>query len=136
MADVLRIVLQDAAQWSRSALRAHPPHDRGFIGFWTIVIAVWTWRSDRRRWMKYLGAGALATVIAQEFSDGIRCCIFCLISTAHAAVGKDIFLHRGLPSRFSPAVNGRKAPRAEKAMTRRPAYSAEHCCRFVCSTFS
>ncbi len=39
-----------------------------FVGFLTIILAVWTWRADRRRWMKYLGVTALGLVIAQ----GIR----------------------------------------------------------------
>src|SRR5579872_1830139 len=42
-----------------------------FIGLLTIVIAVWTWRSDRRRWMKGLGIAALGTVIAQGILGGI-----------------------------------------------------------------
>src|SRR6202030_1111326 len=36
-----------------------------FTGLLTIVIAIWTWRADRRRWMKALGIAALGTVIAQ-----------------------------------------------------------------------
>src|SRR5207249_10925000 len=35
------------------------------VGFLTIVLAVWLWRQDPRRWMKRLGAAALAAVVAQ-----------------------------------------------------------------------
>jgi heme a synthase len=64
-----------------------------FIGLLTIVIAIWTWRSDRRRWMKYLGAGALATVIAQGVLGGITVLYYLppVVSTAHAAVAQTFF---------------------------------------------
>jgi len=62
-------------------------------GLLTIILAVWTWRADRRRWMKYLGAGALATVIAQGILGGLTV-IFLLppsISSAHAALAQTFF---------------------------------------------
>lgn len=64
-----------------------------FIGLLTIVIAIWTWRSDRRRWMKYLGIGALGTVIAQGVLGGITVLFYLppAISTAHAAVAQTFF---------------------------------------------
>lgn len=64
-----------------------------FTGFCTIVIAVWTWFVDRRRWMKYLALGALATIIAQGVLGGITVLRFLppAISTAHAAVGQTFF---------------------------------------------
>jgi cytochrome c oxidase assembly protein subunit 15 len=64
-----------------------------FIGLLTIVIAVWTWRSDRRRWIKVLAAGALATVIAQGILGGITVLFFLppLVSSAHAALGQTFF---------------------------------------------
>src|SRR5438309_6279034 len=34
-------------------------------GLMTIILAIWTWRSEKRRWMRILGWGALATVIGQ-----------------------------------------------------------------------
>src|SRR5579863_4975907 len=36
-----------------------------FVGLLTIILAGWTWFRDKRRWMKWLGLGALGTVIAQ-----------------------------------------------------------------------
>jgi len=71
----------------------------------TIVIAIWTWRSDRRRWMKGLGIAALGTVIAQGVLAELQYCIFCLpaISSAHAALGQTFFCvavrHRDLHRR-------------------------------------
>jgi cytochrome c oxidase assembly protein subunit 15 len=64
-----------------------------FIGVLTIAIAVWTWRADRRRWMKMLGLAALGTVIAQGILGGITVLKFLppAVSTAHAVVGQTFF---------------------------------------------
>jgi cytochrome c oxidase assembly protein subunit 15 len=64
-----------------------------FIGLLTIAIAIWTWRSDKRRWMKNLGIGALATVIAQGILGGVTVLKFLppAVSTAHATVGQTFF---------------------------------------------
>jgi cytochrome c oxidase assembly protein subunit 15 len=64
-----------------------------FTGLLTIIIAIWTWRSDRRRWMKALGIGALATVIAQGILGGLTVLFFLPppISSAHAALGQTFF---------------------------------------------
>src|SRR5947209_4987445 len=40
-------------------------------GLMTIILAVWTWRSEKRRWMRMLGCAALATVIAQGVLGGL-----------------------------------------------------------------
>ena len=64
-----------------------------FIGLLTIIIAIWTWRGDRRRWMKGLGLAALGTVIAQGILGGITVLHFLppAISSAHAALGQTFF---------------------------------------------
>jgi cytochrome c oxidase assembly protein subunit 15 len=64
-----------------------------FTGILTIAIAVWTWISDRRRWMKALALGALATIIAQGILGGVTVLHFLppAISSAHAAVGQTFF---------------------------------------------
>lgn len=64
-----------------------------FVGLLTIVIAVWTWRSDRRPWMKKLGIAALGTVIAQGILGGITVLKLLppAVSTAHATVGQTFF---------------------------------------------
>lgn len=41
------------------------------VGMLTIVLAVWLWLQDRRRWLKWLGIGALAAVILQGVLGGI-----------------------------------------------------------------
>jgi cytochrome c oxidase assembly protein subunit 15 len=62
-------------------------------GLLTIILAIWTWRTERRRWMKYLGWGALATVIAQGILGGLTVLFFLPppISSAHAALAQTFF---------------------------------------------
>ena len=62
-------------------------------GLLTIVLAVWTWRSEKRRWMRILGWGALGTVIAQGVLGGLTVLFFLppAVSSAHAALAQTFF---------------------------------------------
>lgn len=64
-----------------------------FVGLLTIVIAIWTWKAERRRWMRILGVAALGTVIAQGILGGITVLYFLppAVSSAHAAVAQTFF---------------------------------------------
>jgi heme A synthase len=64
-----------------------------FVGLLTVVLAIWTWRTDRRQWMKWLGLAALGTVIAQGMLGGLTVLYFLppAVSSAHAAVGQTFF---------------------------------------------
>jgi heme a synthase len=64
-----------------------------FVGFLSIILAVWTWRTDPRRWMKYLGASALGLVIAQGILGGLTVLFYLppAISSAHAALAQTFF---------------------------------------------
>ncbi len=64
-----------------------------FVGLLTIALAVWTWRVDRRRWMKMLGVAALGTVIAQGILGGITVLFYLppAVSTTHAALAQTFF---------------------------------------------
>lgn len=42
------------------------------VGFMTIILAVWIWRADDRRWLRNLGWAALAAVIVQGVLGGLR----------------------------------------------------------------
>jgi heme a synthase len=42
------------------------------VGLMTIVLAVWIWRADERRWLRYLGVAALGAVIVQGVLGGLR----------------------------------------------------------------
>jgi cytochrome c oxidase assembly protein subunit 15 len=63
------------------------------VGLLTIVLAVWTWRADRRAWMRRLGFAALGLVIVQGILGGITV-LYLLppwVSTAHATLGQTFF---------------------------------------------
>jgi cytochrome c oxidase assembly protein subunit 15 len=63
------------------------------VGSLTIVLAGWLWLREPRRWMKWLGVGALATVIAQGVLGGLTVLFFlpAAISTAHAGLAEIFF---------------------------------------------
>jgi cytochrome c oxidase assembly protein subunit 15 len=63
------------------------------VGFLTIVLAAWLALKEPRRWMKWLGAAALGSVIAQGVLGGVTVLFFlpAAISTAHAGLAQ-IFL--------------------------------------------
>jgi heme a synthase len=62
-------------------------------GLLTIVLAIWTWRAEKRRWMRILGFGALGTVIAQGVLGGLTVLFFLppLVSSAHAMLAQTFF---------------------------------------------
>jgi len=64
-----------------------------FVGLLSIVLAIWTWQVDRRRWMKYLGVAALGLVIAQGVLGGLTVLFYLppAISSAHAALAQTFF---------------------------------------------
>jgi cytochrome c oxidase assembly protein subunit 15 len=63
------------------------------VGLLTIVLAIWVWRADARRWVKWLAATALATVIAQGVLGGLTVLFFLpwWISSAHATLAQSFF---------------------------------------------
>ena len=64
-----------------------------FIGLLTIIVAIWTWRADRRSWVRKLGISAIVAVIAQGILGGITVLFYLppAVSTAHAALGQTFF---------------------------------------------
>jgi heme a synthase len=64
-----------------------------FVGLLTIILAVWTWRVEKRRWMRLLGLAALATVIVQGILGGLTVLFFlpAIISSAHAVIAQTFF---------------------------------------------
>src|SRR5579863_5826501 len=46
------------------------------VGSLTILLALWLWRSDERRWVRRLGGLAVLTVIAQAVLGGITVLFF------------------------------------------------------------
>src|SRR6185295_5356358 len=42
------------------------------VGFLTVILAVWLWLKEARRWMRRLGTAALLAVILQGILGGLR----------------------------------------------------------------
>jgi cytochrome c oxidase assembly protein subunit 15 len=63
------------------------------VGFLTIVLALWIWKADPRRWMRVLGFTALAAVCVQGLLGGITVLYFLPtpVSTAHAGLAQIFF---------------------------------------------
>src|SRR5262249_22187720 len=63
------------------------------VGFLTIILAVSIWRTDPRRWLRRLGGGALAAVIAQGLLGGLTVLLFlpAPVSIAHAGLAEIFF---------------------------------------------
>ncbi len=62
-------------------------------GLLTIVLAVWLWRAEKRRWLRMLGLAAVGTVIAQGILGGITVLYYLppAVSSAHAALAQTFF---------------------------------------------
>jgi cytochrome c oxidase assembly protein subunit 15 len=65
----------------------------GTVGILTIILALWIWRQESRRWVKWVAFAAVMAVLAQALLGGITV-LFNLplaISTAHATLGQIFF---------------------------------------------
>jgi cytochrome c oxidase assembly protein subunit 15 len=64
-----------------------------FVGMLTIGLAVWLARCEERRWVRRLGWGALAAVMAQGLLGGITVLFFlpAVISVSHACLAQIFF---------------------------------------------
>jgi heme a synthase len=65
----------------------------GTVGLLTILLALWLWRSDERRWVRRLGAIAVLAVVAQAVLGGITVLFFlpAPVSVAHACLAQLFF---------------------------------------------
>jgi heme a synthase len=63
------------------------------VGFLTIIVAVWTWWVEPRRWVRRLGFAALGVVILQGLLGGLTVLFFlpAPISIGHAALAQLFF---------------------------------------------
>jgi len=42
-----------------------------FVGFLTVILAFWTWVSEKRKWVRWLAIGALGAVVSQGILGGL-----------------------------------------------------------------
>lgn len=92
------------------------------VGFLTIILAVWLWKVDARRWMRRLGLVALAAVIVQGVLGGITVLYFlpAPVSVAHAGLAEIFFcLTVAIAVFTSPRWLEPARPPANDAMLRR-----------------
>jgi len=64
-----------------------------FVGFLTVILALWTWLGEKRVWVKWLSAAALGAIILQGVLGGLTV-LFLLpapISTLHACLAQTYF---------------------------------------------
>ena len=63
------------------------------VGFLTIVMAVWLWVAEPRRWMRWFGVATLGSVVAQGLLGGLTVLFFlpAAVSTAHAGLAEIFF---------------------------------------------
>jgi cytochrome c oxidase assembly protein subunit 15 len=64
-----------------------------FVGMLTVVLALWIWKIDRRRWLRNLAAGSVAAVVLQGLLGGITV-LFLLptaVSVTHACLAQTFF---------------------------------------------
>ena len=59
-------------------------------GLLTLILAIWTWRVEKRRWLRILALAAVGTVIAQGILGGLTVLFYLppAISSAHAALAQ------------------------------------------------
>jgi cytochrome c oxidase assembly protein subunit 15 len=98
------------------------------VGLLTIVLVVWVWLEDRRRWVKWLALAALGAVIAQGLLGGLTVLFYlpAAVSTAHAGLAEIFFCMTVALALFtSPGWNASTAPTSPRpvddAMLRRVA---------------
>lgn len=62
-------------------------------GLLTIILAVWMWRAEKRRWLRILALSAIGIVIAQGVLGGLTVLFYLppAISSAHAALAQTFF---------------------------------------------
>jgi cytochrome c oxidase assembly protein subunit 15 len=64
-----------------------------FVGFLTVILTVWTWAKEERKWVRWLSTGALGAVILQGVLGGLTV-LFLLpapVSTLHACLAQTFF---------------------------------------------
>jgi heme a synthase len=93
----------------------------GFVASLTVVLAVWTWLVERRRWLRILALAAFGTALAQAVLGGLTVLFYQppAVSSAHAAVAQTFFCIAVAIALFTGRRWVEEVPRIELD-TRRP----------------
>jgi cytochrome c oxidase assembly protein subunit 15 len=93
----------------------------GFVATLTVILAVWTWLAERRRWLRILAVGAFGTVVAQAVLGGLTVLFYQppAVSSAHAALAQTFFCIAVAIALFTGRQWVEEVPRIELD-TRRP----------------
>jgi cytochrome c oxidase assembly protein subunit 15 len=96
-----------------------------FVGMLTVILAVWTWRVEKRRWLRFLALAAVGTVITQGILGGLTVLFFlpALISSAHAAVAQTFFCIAVAIAVFTGRRWVEEQPRTELDQRRPPLFT-------------
>ena len=80
----------------------------GTVGILTIILALWIWRQDTRRWVRWVGLAAVMAVLAQALLGGITVLFYLpvAISTAHATLGVTPFCLAVAPEGYGEIIGG------------------------------
>ena len=64
-----------------------------FVGFLTVVLTLWTWMKEKRRWVRWLSTAALGAVILQGVLGGLTVLLLlpAPVSTLHACLAQTFF---------------------------------------------
>jgi heme a synthase len=65
----------------------------GAVGILTLILALWIWRSEPRRWVRRLGVAAVLAIVAQALLGGITVLFYLpvTISVSHACLAQLFF---------------------------------------------
>ena len=65
----------------------------GSVGLLTIILALWLWKADERKWVRRLGGLAVLTIVAQAVLGGITVLFYlpAPVSVAHACLAQLFF---------------------------------------------
>ena len=85
------------------------------VGLLTIILTIWMFRAEKRRWLRYLTLAGLFAVIVQGILGGITVLYFLppLVSSAHAALAQTYFSLTVLIAMFTGQRWIEEVPRVE-----------------------
>jgi len=89
------------------------------VGLMTLILAVWTWRVEPRRWMRRLGFGALFLVTLQGLLGGLRVIWVSLdLAVVHACVAQLFFALLASMALFQTETWARSTPQSKTMAAR------------------